>query len=73
MVHLEVRNKPPVLKGKELTHRNIECLAFKYDENKKELSIYETFEEWLHNTPAFYFCYVTRIIYWNDNIKEELE
>ena len=35
MVHLEVRNKPSALNGKELTFRNVECLAFNYDENKK--------------------------------------
>ncbi len=66
MIHLEVKNKPPALKGVELTHRDIQCLAFNYDENTKELAIYETKEEWISNIPAYLFCYVTNITYWDD-------
>lgn len=67
MIHLEVRNKPPALRGQELTFRNIDCLAFEYNENKKELAIYETFEQWIDRTPGYTICYVINIIYWNDN------
>lgn len=66
MICLEVRNQPPALKGKELTHRNVICLAFDYDERTKELAIYENTEEWADRTPAYYICYVTQITYWND-------
>ena len=66
MVHLEVINEPPALKGKSLTHRNIECLSFKFSAKDKELSIYETYREWVDDTPAYTICFVTNIIYWND-------
>ena len=72
MIHLEVTNKPIAQKGVILTHRDIECLAFEYLEEKRKLAIYETFKQWHDRTPGYWFVEVEKITYWDDEYKEEL-
>lgn len=66
MVHLEVINEPPALKGKRFTHRNIECVACEYNHTTNEIAIYEDYKQWADMTPGYYIMYVVSITYFND-------
>lgn len=68
MVHLEVTNKPKALNGKLITHRDITCIAFEYNQEKRELAIYEDFKQWHYNTPGYWIVNVETIQYFNDDI-----
>lgn len=56
MIHLEVHNKPILLKGKELIH-TIECVSFVYHEDTRMLGIFMEFD----NTPSYWIVEVTKI------------
>ena len=72
MIHLEVTNRPIAQKGIILTHRDIECLAFEYVQEKRKLAIYETFEQWVNKTPGYWFIEVETITYFDDDFLEVL-
>lgn len=69
MIHLEIRNRPPALNGKEIVHRNIECIAFEYNHMTNEIAIYEDYEQWVDQTPGYWIMFVVSVTYFDDNFK----
>lgn len=69
MINVEIVNKPKMLEGQFLIHKT-ECYAFEFNSRDKKIAIYENFEQWYDETPAYYF---TEVVKFTGFVSEEVE